>query len=505
MFSGRLIFKNTLLLTSAALLLRLLSMLFQAYLAGYVGAEGLGLIQLVLSVLSFALTLGLAGARVTVTCLAAEEHGCRRPAGVRSAVNCCLGWTLLASFLAAAALFLLSPWLARSVLHEPQMAVCLRLAAGLLPVSCVNLVLSGYFTATGQVLRLTAIDASERIVCFVLTFFLLRAAAGDTVSACLALLGGDLLASCAAAAMLYAQYRRADGRAAEPAPGHMARRVRQLASSLALSDYLRAALRVLEQFLIPWGLMQSGAARQSSMAAYGTITGMVFPILMCPAALLYALIDLLIPELAACRAQGHLTRLSSVATQCLQAGLLFCGFIAGLLFCLAAPLTTLLYRSDAAGDLLRMFSPLILILYMDVLVDGMLKGLSQQISIVRYNTLTSALDVVFLFVLLPRWGLRGYIFTFAATHILNFALSLRRLLLVSGCRLPLDALARVLLCTAGAAAIASLASVPDAWPLLALRAVMFSASYILLSCLTGAARRCLPQSLCSLLPSARSR
>ena len=79
MFSGRLIFKNTLLLTSAALLLRLLSMLFQAYLAGYVGAEGLGLIQLVLSVLSFALTLGLAGARVTVTCLAAEEHGCRRP------------------------------------------------------------------------------------------------------------------------------------------------------------------------------------------------------------------------------------------------------------------------------------------------------------------------------------------------------------------------------------------------------------------------------------------
>ena len=48
MFTGRQILKNTLLLTAAALLLRLLSMLFQAYLAGRIGAEGLGGVQLVL-------------------------------------------------------------------------------------------------------------------------------------------------------------------------------------------------------------------------------------------------------------------------------------------------------------------------------------------------------------------------------------------------------------------------------------------------------------------------
>lgn len=68
MFTGRQILKNTLLLTAAALLLRLLSMLFQAYLAGRIGAEGLGGVQLVLSVSAFAATLGLAG------------HGSRRAA-----------------------------------------------------------------------------------------------------------------------------------------------------------------------------------------------------------------------------------------------------------------------------------------------------------------------------------------------------------------------------------------------------------------------------------------
>ena len=87
-----------------------------------------------------------------------------------------------------------------------------------------------------------------------------------------------------------------------------------------------------------------------------------------------------------------------------------------------------------AGRLLRLFAPVALVLYLDALVDGMLKGLSEQVANVRYNTITSALDVALLFVLLPRYGLGGYVFTFIAAHLVNFALSLRRLLRVTGLR-----------------------------------------------------------------------
>ena len=99
---------------------------------------------------------------------------------------------------------------------------------------------------------------------------------------------------------------------------------------------------------------------------------------------------------------------------------------------LAGPLAQLLYRSVEAGRLLRLFAPVALVLYLDALVDGMLKGLSEQVANVRYNTITSALDVALLFVLLPRYGLGGYVFTFIAAHLVNFALSLRRLLRVTG-------------------------------------------------------------------------
>ena len=99
-------------------------------------------------------------------------------------------------------------------------------------------------------------------------------------------------------------------------------------------------------------------------------------------------------------------------------------------------------------------------MYLDALVDGMLKGLSEQVANVRYNTITSALDVALLFVLLPRYGLGGYVFTFIAAHLVNFALSLRRLLRVTGLRASAGAAVRTALLAAGAGAAALLTPAP---------------------------------------------
>lgn len=101
------------------------------------------------------------------------------------------------------------------------------------------------------------------------------------------------------------------------------------------------------------------------MAAYGTVTGMVFPALMLPSAFLYALVDLLIPELAACRAQGRRERLASVTGQCLRAGLLFAGFTAGLLYALGrAAYGNFVSERTWPGRLLRVFAPHALVLYL---------------------------------------------------------------------------------------------------------------------------------------------
>ena len=168
------------------------------------------------------------------------------------------------------------------------------------------------------------------------------------------------------------------------------------------------------------------------MAAYGTIHAMVFPILMFPAAILYTVADLLVPELARCRAAKNTERMHHLTGTCLRMGCLFALCTACLMGALSDGLGQIVYKSADCGRYLLVFAPAVLMLYLDAMVDGMLKGFGEQTACVRYNTLTSLLDVALLYLLLPRFGLAAYVLTFYLTHAINFWLSIRRLLRVTG-------------------------------------------------------------------------
>ena len=81
----RLLF-NTALMTAANLLMRCIAMAFQGYLAGRIGAAGLGLYSLVMSVELLATTFAVSGIRFAVTRLVSEELGLGRGSGVQGAM-----------------------------------------------------------------------------------------------------------------------------------------------------------------------------------------------------------------------------------------------------------------------------------------------------------------------------------------------------------------------------------------------------------------------------------
>ena len=69
---------NTALLAGASILMRCIGMVFQAWLAGRIGAAGIGLYQLVMSVELLATTFAISGIRFAATRLVAEEIGLGR-------------------------------------------------------------------------------------------------------------------------------------------------------------------------------------------------------------------------------------------------------------------------------------------------------------------------------------------------------------------------------------------------------------------------------------------
>ncbi len=422
-------------------------MLFQIYLSRTIGAAGLGLLQLTLSVGGMALTVGISGIRITAMYLCAEEIGQKRLQGVRRVLSCCMRYGLVMSVLAGLSLILGANPLAQRWIGDGRAAASLRIMGFFLPVSCLCSVMTGYFTAAGKIRQLVWVEIGERIVYISLTVALLQFWAGnDLKKACCAIVLGScasgVFSLCAMGMMCLRSLPKPCGNQKIP----VAKRMLHQCIPLALGDYVRSALSTTEQMLIPRGLAQHGGSVETSMAAYGTIHGMVFPVILFPTAFLSALIDLLIPELSQSRIRGRDERIHALTDHCFRMGALFAFTCAGIMHLFAGSLGTALYRSEQAGFYISLFAPLVTILYLDSITDGLLKGLGQQVHSVRYNTLTSAMDVIGLLVLLPRFGIAGYFISFTVTHFLNFILSIARLLKVTSYRLPALFCVKLVLC-----------------------------------------------------------
>lgn len=76
-------------------------------------------------------------------------------------------------------------------------------------------------------------------------------------------------------------------------------------------------------------------------------------------------------------------------------------------------------------------APIVPLMYVDNVVDGMLKGLDQQMFSFRCNLADSLLRVAAVALLLPLWGMAGYAAILFFSEIFNASLSIYRLLRVT--------------------------------------------------------------------------
>lgn len=424
------IFYGTILLTGSNLLLRLVSMGFQVYLSGRIGAAGIGLLQLILSVQLLFFTLGAAGIRTSAIYLFAEELGRGRRQKLRAVVSGCVHYSLVFSIFSAVCLWQLAPWLCDVWIGAPQALGALRIYALFLPVKCLCGVITGSLTAAGRISSLIGVDFAETGCSMAVTFFLLAHWAGaDAGRSCLAVAAGSGAAALVSlAALLHLSRGTLPAATARVIPPYG--RVLRMALPFGLADNLRAGLNTFENLMIPKRLALF-AGTVNAMADYGIVRGMVFPVLMFPAAILFSLSELLIPELSRCAAGQRQRRVRYLTRRSLRLALLFGLCMGGLIFSVSDSLGQLLYHQDGVGTYLRLYAPFLPLLYTDIVSDALCKGLGEQNANARYNVLTSFLDVAGLWILLPRFGLGGYYFSFLLTHLVNFLLGFRRLMLVS--------------------------------------------------------------------------
>ena len=429
------IFYSALLLTFVNLLLRLVGTSFQVYISGRIGAAGVGLLQLVMSVGGMAMIAGMAGIRTSAMYLTAEELGKGRRQNVTWVLSGAILYSILFSGIVAALLVTFAPWIAESWIGAPETVGALRLYGAFLPLFCLCGVMTGYFTAANRIGTLAVVEVGEQLVSMAVTMGSLTMWAGTSPArACLCVILGNCVGVCLTLGCLVVMRLRE-----RPETGHripVARRLGETALPLAVADDLKTGINTVENLMVPKRLGLCTLV-EDPLASFGVVSGMVFPVLMFPSCILFALAELLIPELARCAAAGSEGRIRYLVKRSLKVALLYGLAFGGLECLLAQPLCLRLYDDPEAGRNLRLYALLIPMLYCDLITDAMIKGLGQQKISVRYNIVTSVLDVVFLWFLLPGYGMQGYFVSFFVTHLINFILSLGRLLKITQIRIPI--------------------------------------------------------------------
>ena len=143
--------KNAAILTVTSLLLRFLGMLFRIYMSNAVGAEGMGVYQLILSVYLLVSTLSTCGISTAVTRLVTEELVRGSRASLRRLMRFAILLSIGIGTLSLIGVTAAAEPIARFFLRDIRAVPALRILGIGLPFMGTSACLKGYFLARRRV------------------------------------------------------------------------------------------------------------------------------------------------------------------------------------------------------------------------------------------------------------------------------------------------------------------------------------------------------------------
>lgn len=423
-------------MTATGLILRAVGMLFRIYIAGKIGAQGMGVYQLITTAYTMAVTLGTAGLTLAATRICADllAEGCEGQ--VKRALHKVVTLGVTAGVITAGFLFFGADFISVNWLTEPRAALSLRILAPSLPFMSVSASLRGYFMARRNVVppsRAQLLEQAVRIAVVAGLFYVFDPQ--EIVFSCAVVVVGNTVSEAVSWLILSLGYRKD----LKSLPSDTGRNNHNRSALLATwmpiagNQCLATALHTVENVMVPAALAVFLASRETALEQYGALKGMAMPVLFFPFSLLGTLSALLMPEIASAYVQRKKALLCRLIQRVMLITLVLSIFAALEFTVFAKPIGQVLYQSEEIGFYLGILGPLMPFLYLESMVDGMLKGVDQQFATFRYTMLDSVLRIAAIAFFVPRWGMKGFLFVMLLSNLFTCSMNLGRLIQVTQC------------------------------------------------------------------------
>ena len=406
------VISGALLLTAAGILGKIIGFFYRIFLSRTIGAEGLGIYQLIFPISTICFAITVSGLSTSLSKFIAEYKD-KDPTAPKRFLRACL---LLSGILSLAAMFVLfrySSFIAKNILLEPRCEPLIPILACSIPFASVHSCIHGYYYGkkkAGVPAVSSFIEQFVRVF-FVFLLYQIHTEQGKPMDASAAVWGlvfgeAGAFLFCMTALLL------SKDKALIPSGFKVQGVGRKLVSYSIPLSMNRLALTLFASFesiLIPSRLGLFGYSQSDALSVYGVLTGMALSSIMFPTVLTNSVSVMILPVISEADSKHNTDKISQTIYQTIFACLLFGSLCtAGFLFT-GNLIGDYLFGNALAGKFIRMLSFICPFLFLSSVLSSILHGLGMPGYPFILNMAGSLMRICFVYFLIPVYGIRAYL------------------------------------------------------------------------------------------------
>ena len=431
--------KGALFLTGLSAISQVLGFFYRVVLSRLVGAEVMGLYQLVMPVYSVLMSLTAVGVTSACSNLTSQHLALGNRKAADQTVSTCLKLFFLALVPIGAAVILGSDAISVYLLGDARTQLGLILLVPCVALTGVENLHKHFFYGSGVVRPPAIVELLEQFVrtlavIALLVFFLPQYPERVVGLIVTGMVICEVFSSCT----LVVLYRRRMGRRTLSGPGETDRvrrgRVLSIALPVGLNALLGNLLGAANSTLIPQKLVEGGVDRSAAMSQFGVVCGMTMPMLSLPIVFLGALNLVLVPRLSRARALNRPGEIRWLMSQAVSAVSLLTLPAMAFMVVLGPDLGRAMFHQEGVGEyLIPLAVTVAMNCYCSVLAAS-LNGVGRQRTVAAISLTGGVVQLGFTLALvpLPGVGMAGYVAGAAAASALELGLCLWQAVRSSG-------------------------------------------------------------------------
>ena len=409
------VYANTSIVTGLSVAERGLGFLYRIVLSRLIGAEGLGLYQVALSLFSLFLTVGTGGLPITVSRMISKSKAERDARGERAAV----GGGIVLSVLFTLP-FCLLLWLFGEkmtfLFSDPRCFPVFRILLTGLTFSSVYAVIRGHFWGNKQFLAPSVLELLEEAVMVIAGVLLLRDVPTPAVGAEKAAWAVVIsYAFSFTASLLYFFLQGGKLSSPKTALKPLFNASLPITSVRASGSLVNSAIAVL----LPAMLIRAGLDETQALKLFGIVSGMVLPILFIPSTLIGSLSLVLVPELSEDFYRKNFPRLRANLNRGLQVSVWIACALIPFFFAFGKEIGALAYSNAQAGEMLKNSCLILLPMSLTMITTSMLNSMGFEKKTFSYYFVGAAAMLLCILFLPSVCGVYAYVIGLGINFVLN--------------------------------------------------------------------------------------